>query len=324
MFFTKAGDFGGVMGGHTVFKYYYDKQIALHKTPEEAYKFAELRANRAISRSQQSGANKDTSRIQSHEVGKFFTMFRNSQQQYQRWELAAWRNLFKGRGSAANNAKIIVLYHLILPVVFQLISNLFTDENDETNKKRLLRSAILGSANGLLIVGDIMEFLLNKAIGEKWSYQSTPVEGSVNNMGYGVYNIFAGAKDLDREQVLKGLDQLAYGVNNLSIGLPYRPTKKIINKIQHGDEIKLDKEAKRAGVFVDKLEYAVQNNPNEYNKLKKSDEYNYYLKVLDIKKKIKTAEKLKKDLAWTGNDQLIKKYDKQIKDNIAEFKQLKK
>jgi len=229
---TKLGDFGGIMGGWTVYRYHYNKQKELQKTDSEAHRYALNKFERAISRSQQSSRLVDTSELQKGSFGKLFTMFKNSQQQYFRYENAAIRNLLKGRGSKAKNIKIIALYHVLLPVIFQAVANFFTDDDPEKERKRLLRAGILGSFNGMLILSDIVEFLLEKAMGERWSYSATPIEGAVNNLGYGAYNIYSGIKDMDREKVQKGLKQLGYGLNNMRIGLPYRPTKKIIEQIK--------------------------------------------------------------------------------------------
>jgi hypothetical protein len=233
---TKLGDFGGVLGGWSVYHYHYKKQKDLGKTDSEAHQYALNKFERAMSRSQQSARLVDTSELQKGSWGKLFTMFKNSQQQYFRYESAAIRNLIKGRGSKLNNIKIIALYHVLLPVAFQAIANAFTDDDDEKEKKRLLRAGILGSFNGILIASDIIEYVLEKAMGEKWSYSATPLEGAVNNIGYGTYNISTGLKDLDREKIMKGVEQLGYGINNMSIGLPYRPTKKLIQKVKDAKE----------------------------------------------------------------------------------------
>lgn len=83
-------------------------------------------------------------------------------------------------------------------------------------------------------------------MGERWNYSATPLEGSVNNMGYGAYNISTGIQGDDQDKVLKGLEQLGYGLNNMTIGLPYRPAKKIIEKVDgvNHPEIKREKHAK--------------------------------------------------------------------------------
>jgi len=229
---TKAGDFGGIMAGWTVYHYYYKKQKTLGKTDSEAHIFALNKFERAISRSQQSSRLVDTGELQKGSWGKLFTMFKNSQQQYFRYESAAIRNLLKGRGSKAKNIKTIALYHVLLPVTFQAIANAFSDDDKEIERKRLLRAGIMGSFNGILIASDIIEFILEKAMGERWSYSASPLEGSVNNIGLGTYNITAGIKDMDREKVMKGVEQLAYGINNMTVGLPYRPTKKIVGQIK--------------------------------------------------------------------------------------------
>ena len=340
MILTKLGDFGGVAGAYTVFRYNYNRAKARHKTDEVAYKFALMKTDRAISRSQQSGANKDTSRIQANQIGKFFTMFRNSQQQYGRWEYAGWRNLMKGRGKIRNNIKIIALFHLVLPVVFQLVTNAITDPDDETKKKRLMRAGVLGSANGLLIAGDIVEFLLNNFIGDNFQYQATPIESSIVKAGYGSYNIgkavsghpileivqsllgmAAGAKDFDKKKFYSGIEHLGYGVNNLMLGLPYRPTKKIVKKVDelaHPERTKQEKATetgktliKGSSAFVSALNEAYaqddKKRQDELNSLKdsvvaKNIHNNYGTSIARYESRIKKLEKAKKVVTISKKD----------------------
>jgi hypothetical protein len=246
MFPTRWGDYAGVAGSYAVYRFHYNNSLN-ELGAEKAHEFAMNKMERAISRSQQSALLKDTGEMQKGSVGKVFTMFKNSQQQYFRWEYSAWRNLINKRGNAMDNAKIIAIYHVLLPVLFQAVTNLFTPDDEDKEKRRLLRAAILGSFNGLLIVADILQLTLDHAMGEKWDYSATPLEGAANNMIRGVGQISTGIKEEDKEKALKGTELFLYGINNLRTGLPYRPTKKLIQKgkdIAQPERVKFEKTEK--------------------------------------------------------------------------------
>jgi DNA repair protein RadC len=284
MFPAKAGDFVSMVAGWTVYKYEHDKQIASGKSEEEAHEYALNKFDRSASRTLQSGALKDISQIQKGSWNKIFTMFKSSPIQQFRYENAAFRNMINGRGSKANNAKIIAVYHLVLPMMFQLISNLFTDDDDDVEIKRLIRAGILGSANSLMIVGDIVEAVLERLMGETWDYAATPLEGSISKGLQGVGNLSSGIKDLDKEKVLKGLDQLIYSVNNISIGLPYRPGKKIIRQVDdivHPEQVRFrDAEKEFSKITKDDREWTAAKN-----KYKKEENWTEFKKLnTDLKR----------------------------------------
>ena len=239
LLWTKLGDFTAIVGGWGVYKYHYKQQIKLNKTHKEASKFAMNKWERIVSRTQQSASLKDLSQIQKTSIGKLATMFHNSQQQYFRYEMAALRNLSKRRGSVRHNLRIFFVTHFLLPVLFQALSNLFTDEDEETETKRLIRAGILGSWNGLLIVGDIVEFFLEKAMGEWWDYSPSPVISSIQNAGLAAAYFAKGIKDVDTEIFMKGVDKLAHASSQTITGLPYRPAKRIINLFEDDEEDKI-------------------------------------------------------------------------------------
>lgn len=279
LFPTKMGDYTAVIGGWVVYKYHYDEQIAKGKSEEQAHDYALNQVDRSVSRTQQSGALKDVSQIQKGSWNKVLTMFKSSPIQQFRYENAAFRNLINGRGSVAQNAKIIALYHIIMPVMFQLISNLFTDDDDDKERNRLLRAGVLGSFNSLMVVGDIIESVLERIMGESWGdYSATPLEGSITKGLQGVGNISAGVKDLDKEKILKGVDQLIYGINNIGVGLPYRPVKKILKQgddILHPENVKL----RKAEEEYKKIKKEVDDWTKARNKAKNEKDFVTYRKL---------------------------------------------
>jgi hypothetical protein len=88
-------------------------------------------------------------------------MFQSNPNQYFRREYAAIRGLSTGRMSPAQAAKMIALYHFVLPMLFQFIS-----DGLRPDKEKQIRAAILGSMNGIFIVGDMLERLASAIAGE--------------------------------------------------------------------------------------------------------------------------------------------------------------
>ena len=304
---TKLGDKFAIYAGWTAYKYHLDEQLKKGVSQKEAKEYAMNQFERIVSRSQQSAALKDTSELQKGSMGKLFTMFHNSQQQYFRYEIQAIRNLAKGRGSAAHNMKIIAVTHFLLPMMFQLVSNWFTDDDEKTENKRLLRSAILGSFNGLLIAGDIIESGIEKLTGEYWNYEPSPVFGAVDKSLTGLYNIGKGIKDMDSEAFVKGADMLAHAANQTLIGLPYRPTKKIIKQIEgitDGVDNKLKNEydatIKEARKYEGKLDEWFEDDPDRYDKEVESDKAERSSELLSMHRLILAAKRRKKSYEEDG------------------------
>ena len=113
----------------------------------------------------------DISRLSEVQLGgsieRLFTMFKTSQRQYLAKELNAVRSLFQKGGTSAKNitkvAKTMLIYHVLLPVMFQFIAN--GGGWDEDDQKEYLRAGLLGSLNGLFIFGDAIDSILRKALG---------------------------------------------------------------------------------------------------------------------------------------------------------------
>jgi hypothetical protein len=253
---------------------------------------------RDSSRSQQSAQLKDYSQLQKGTIGKLFTMFHNSQQQYFRYEMGALRNLVKGRGSVAHNMKILAVTHFLLPMMFQYIASLFTDDDEETENKKMIRAGILGSWNGLLIAGDMIEFGLEKMFGEKWGYDATPLTSPIKNIGYGINYLMK--KDnigqIKTENLLKSVDKFAHAGGQL-LGYPYRPVKKLISgkkapesetKETRSFFRKYRKEHKDLRKEARVNEYSNAKYERKYDKIEKE----YSKKLEKLNKKYNTSYKL--------------------------------
>lgn len=156
MITTKLGDRGAILlGGWSVYK----AELKRTGSKEKAMALFEEKSSAA----QQSA---DLSQLSVFQTGnsfmKLFTMFTSSQNQYYRKEYMAIRNLIAGKSSPVKVAKTILIYHFILPMLFQLVSDF-----GKWDKEEQLRAAILGSANGIFIVNDILNNIIRTMIGLK-------------------------------------------------------------------------------------------------------------------------------------------------------------
>jgi hypothetical protein len=156
----RLGDrFSVVVGGWTVYKYHHDKALAEGKSEAEAKKIGIREFEIAAKTTQQSAATSDLSAWQRNPIAKIMTMFTSSQNQYMRKELGALRNLAAGRIDKKQFIKTILIYHFLLPMLFQFVSDF--GRWDEKEQKRAM---IIGSFNGLFIVTDGMEFIIRTAL----------------------------------------------------------------------------------------------------------------------------------------------------------------
>lgn len=158
---VKLGDIGAIIwGGYPVYKYHYEKAIDAGMSHTQANDQA-LRTFESIAETTQQSADlsEQSTWQRSGSFAKLFTMFKSSPNQYLRKEISAIRNRAAGRISNKQFAKTIAIYHFILPMLFQWVSDRFTWDEDEQ-----LRAVVLGSLNGFFILGDGLDFIIRKAL----------------------------------------------------------------------------------------------------------------------------------------------------------------
>lgn len=156
------GDRGAIyMGGWALYKSELKKNLAAGMSEQEA-KAAALNAfERITDETQQSGRLSQQSYMQSNSALRAFTMFCSSQNQYLRKEINAVRGVLTGRMSKQQAAKTLFIYHVLLPVFFQVVSDGFRFDKDND-----LRAAALGSLNGWFILNKVLENLYNLVVDE--------------------------------------------------------------------------------------------------------------------------------------------------------------
>tara|TARA_R110002051_G_scaffold316016_2_gene395136 strand:- start:3242 stop:9019 length:5778 start_codon:yes stop_codon:yes gene_type:complete len=231
--FTKLGDKSAiVMGGWSVYRYHYRKSIEKGLSEEKAHENAMKQFEASTLRSQQAGGVEDLGAIQrGGSVYKLFTMFMTAPNQYFRHEYGAIRNLVSGRGSKARNLKVIAISHFVLPALFQWVANWFISD-DEEKQKRMKRALILGSFNGLLIAGDILEGLLDMAFRTRSAGQAlgeTPIMSPLtDDIAPAITTIskMIDNEDYNVKDITKVLDESASGISKL-VGIPYDPVSRI-------------------------------------------------------------------------------------------------
>jgi hypothetical protein len=203
---VQAGDQGAiVMGGWPLVKYHMDQG----KSVAEAIRIFE----QVTESTQQSADISELSLIQRMgSFAKLFTMFRSSPNQYVRKEVAAIRNLIAGRQGVTQTAKTLAIFHFLLPMFFQFVSDGFTWDEDEQK-----RAMILGPLNGVFILGDILEGIVRHSLGLRRYDDEVPVMSVADDAVKAMKLVEP--DDLTPEETLKAVRALAATVGSLT-GIP--------------------------------------------------------------------------------------------------------
>ncbi len=215
------GDQGAIaIGGWSYYRYLKKKGMSHEKAIVEFEKVSEL--------AQQSSDLSIQSHIQrAGSFAKLFTMFLSSPNLYLRKELGAIRGLLSGRGSVKDHMKTIAIYHIMLPMFFQLVSDMFDWDEDEQ-----LRAVILGPLNGLFIVGDMLTAIYRKAAGLPTFGNEIAITGAAEDLGKATKEAvrFISEGDLTDEQFYRAVRGLA-GATGAYTGLPL---KQAVDQVKTG------------------------------------------------------------------------------------------
>ena len=182
----------------------------------------------------------DISRLSEVQKGgsfeKLFTMFKSSQRQYLQKELQVVKSLFQKGGTTPTNikkvAKVLAIYHVLLPVAFQYLAN-FGGWEDE-DRRDYIRAAILGSFNGLFIFGDIMDSIIRKALKLRVFSNEVPISTIANDVMRAMGKI--DWDDITSEDVVEALGELIEAGD--SVGIPASAIKNMfigVSDIIEGD-----------------------------------------------------------------------------------------
>jgi len=216
---VKSGDkLAIIMGSWAMRKQRLSEKVALPDIVREYENFS--------AETQQSS---DISRLSEVQRGgsfeKLFTMFKSSQRQYLQKELQAVKSLFQKGGTSPANikkvAKVIAIYHVLLPVAFQYLAN-FGGWSDE-DRREYLRAGILGSLNGLFIFGDIVDSIIRKALKLRVFSNEVPISTIANDVMRAMGKI--DWDDITSEDVVEALGEFIEAGD--SVGIPVTSIKNI-------------------------------------------------------------------------------------------------
>jgi len=118
-------------------------------------------------------------------------------------------------------------------MLFQFVADGFT-----INNKRQLRAGLLGSLNGLLIVGNLAEAGVSALLNDfHFDPSSIPVLGVAENLDrtFSKMGKIIDSGEITKDDITTTLDNLAKSIGKLG-GIPYEPVKRLIQSGQRFDE----------------------------------------------------------------------------------------
>ena len=180
MYFVKAGDKGGIMGGIPNYRYYKAefKKKNPNATEQEAIDYAIKKFEKDTKNTQQSSDIVDKDFYQTHSGYRWLNVFKTAPRQYQRKVEQSLRQLsraLRGKEYKGTKGKLLyqfAMYHAFLPVVFQWVSaglpGLLVDF-DEEDAEDLGRAALIGNLNSLFILGDFIRAMADTIQDKPWA-----------------------------------------------------------------------------------------------------------------------------------------------------------
>lgn len=204
----QVGDQGAiVIGGWAYYKHLRDQGLSHDAAIRKFEKFTE--------QTQQSADITEQSYWQrGGSLAKLVTMFASSPNQYLRKEIGAIRNFAAGRQGIGQTLKTLLIFHVVLPMFFQFVSDRFTWDEDEQK-----RAFIFGALNGWFIMGDGLDFVLRKSLGMQPFNMELPVYSVFHDFikATEIINLF----DLTAEEFFKAVRGVA-GVAGAATGIPFK------------------------------------------------------------------------------------------------------
>lgn len=225
MLLTKFGDKTAIItGGYGYYRVQEQKYLKQGISKQKAKDMALKDFERQTTLNQQSSQLTDLSWVQRFGTpGRAFTMFQNSPLQYLRLEAAAITNIITGRGNLKDNIKDVIIYHFILPGLFQAVSAGFTGADEDDYK----RTFALGSLAYILIAGDIAESFWDAVFKTQgWGMSNYPVAlntqlkkalaqvSDFKDQDFNDMTVYETYKAMDQLLIL-GTDQFGVPLNNV-------------------------------------------------------------------------------------------------------------
>lgn len=225
-----------IIGGWPKYQYEYNKAIEAGKTEEQARTLAATEFEASTRFAQQASESSDLSVGQRNPVAKMLTMYATSPMSYHRQARAAMRAATAGKGTPRKNVKKMIIYHFLLPQLFQGATNAWklgvmgaTGKGDEVEEalkfstdigdmikfsipgtpdevnekygevwKSHKRAGYIGSFNGIFMVKDIVSFMANMLIEDlNFPYQVTPVASPIESAGRNLNQFLHTVKEVE-------------------------------------------------------------------------------------------------------------------------------
>lgn len=245
MFFTKFGDAGAILvGGWQVYKNEYSKHK--EKGHDEAHKLALREFDRITNMTQQSGNPEDMSYFQTvSELSKLMTMFKSAQMSYMRMERMALRNAIKGRGNRAKHIGQFLVYHSLLPTIFQWVAS-----GGDWDEEKLARAAVMGNLNGLWLAGDMIDVWSNYAIGYGQGITYSPISmlSIVNKIAREIGK-GGNAEEVTMEALKESADNIGWDILGMGTGIAFPVGK----RTYEGYKEATDEDSVWSENFIDQL-----------------------------------------------------------------------
>ena len=284
MITTRKGDKLAIMlGGMPNYLYYKDQYRKQNPTAteQEVIDYAIKKFERDTKQTQQSSDIQDRDYYQTGDgFSRAFNMFLTTPKQYLRKEIVALRNLRKimtgkgdqARGTLTENARQFVMYHFIMPMLYQWVASGFPmiDDWEEEDTSDMARAAIIGNFNGLFLIGDVIQSLGDMFTDKPWAGNMGGLpfldQAGVLMKTYMKYNKEA-TKDKPNEEKL---DELKYEfIMDIgeTVGLPVSKIDKVINNAAKYEDAKTVKEKLlRILLYSD---YVIEGSKDKKKKKKK-------------------------------------------------------
>lgn len=152
---------------------------------------------------------------------KLLTMYMTSPRQYYQKELLAVKSLFQKGGTSKQNlakvARVIFIYHVMLPFIFQFVSN--AGRTDEEAWKDYKRAMLIGSINGVFIIGQFADMIVRSILGQMTFDPSVPILQIVNDTAKALKKVDFNDMDLqDVVNLIKGLENPIEAATGIGIG----------------------------------------------------------------------------------------------------------
>ena len=294
MWLVKQGDRTGVMGGIANYLYYKEKFLKDNPkaTEQDAMTYAAKKAAVEANRTQQSSNPQDKDYYQTgNKALRFLSMFQSSGRALWRMQTNAFRQLFRAvtgkayKGTVRGAVRDIMLYHVMLPLLVQYISNGLQGllrEPDDDDKYDMLRAALLGNFNSVFVLGQLAIIAKDRFTDAPWAGElpSLPILIQANDVisyvaKYSEYSgkaeeLYKYADRKEREEYeLKASEQMEKAVIALSeviTGIPVGNINKFSNNLQKIGESEDTGEAILR--LLNYSEYVIQRGKPEEKKTK--------------------------------------------------------